>query len=115
MDGNDCQGHLPTSMRQMTQLRELRVRKNILSGTFPVQLKQLEELQVLDLASNHFTGTLPVFVGGALTNLRQLNVEANSLQGTLPSELGLLPLCLSRSCTPTPITLQARSQLTWEA
>ena len=59
----------------MSNLTELYLADNQLSGSIPSQLTQLSNLTILDLENNNLTGTLPAFAGSVA-----VNVDGNSLE-----------------------------------
>ncbi|MFL6192542.1 MAG: leucine-rich repeat domain-containing protein [Thermoanaerobaculia bacterium] len=111
---NNLVGALPASLKQLTNLRTLRLGLNQISGALPRELGSLPRLEALDLPFNHITGTLPAELGklasleslslggnqitggvipqlGDLKALRYLDLSDNQLSGAIPSQLGSLP------------------------
>jgi len=72
---------------KMTNLVELDVSGNNLTGALPAEIRQLQKLEILNAADNQMTG-VPAEVG-QLQNLRVLNLANNQLTG-LPYELANL-------------------------
>ncbi|OQY54901.1 MAG: hypothetical protein B6245_20620 [Desulfobacteraceae bacterium 4572_88] len=65
---------------------------NNLVGNLPVSLlADLSNLQELNLFGNHLSGTIPPEIGN-LSNLRELHLQNNSLSGAIPSNLGSLSI-----------------------
>ncbi|XP_043719527.1 probable LRR receptor-like serine/threonine-protein kinase At3g47570 [Telopea speciosissima] len=58
LNGNRLQGKLPKSLANCTDMEELDVGNNQLSGTFPFWLQSLPQLRVLVLRSNKFYGPI---------------------------------------------------------
>ena len=74
-----------------SQVMELRLSNNGLSGTIPPELGNLTLLEILYLGSNELSGTIPSELGN-LTLLRALYLGSNELSGAIPPELGNLTL-----------------------
>lgn len=70
-----------------TELVELDLSHNLLTGAIPAEIRKLLKLRALDLSDNAMTG-LPAEVG-QLKDLRTLDLSNNQLTG-LPMELGAL-------------------------
>ena len=73
----------------MTNLRELVLSDNELSGEIPVALGNLTDLEFLDLSQNELSGSIPAELAG-LTNLERLYLHDNQLSGSIPAALGSL-------------------------
>jgi len=71
----------------MTDLEELNVSNNNLTGALPAEIRRLQKLRVLNASDNKMTG-VPAEVG-QLQNLEVLDLSNNQLTG-LPYELGNL-------------------------
>ena len=78
--------NLPSSIGNLTQLRELYLSNNKLKS-LPSQIGNLRKLKYLDLASNDLT-KLPSSIGN-LTKLRELDLGVNQLT-SLPESIGNL-------------------------
>jgi Leucine-rich repeat (LRR) protein len=72
---------------EQTQLVELNLSDNRLTGAIPAEIRLLSKLEVLDMSDNAMTG-LPAEIG-QLSHLKTLDVSNNQLTG-LPLELGQL-------------------------
>ena len=71
----------------MTNLEELNVSNNNLTGALPAEIRRLQKLRILNAGNNKMTG-VPAEVG-QLQNLEVLDLSNNQLTG-LPYELGNL-------------------------
>jgi len=78
---------VPQNVFKLTNLQELNVSNNKLTGALPAEIRHLQNLQILDASNNQMTG-VPAEIG-QLENLRILNLSNNQLTG-LPYELGNL-------------------------
>jgi Leucine-rich repeat (LRR) protein len=78
---------IPMSVFSQTNLEELNVSHNSLTGAIQSQIGQLKNLKVLNASYNQMTG-VPAEVG-QLQNLQVLDLSYNKLTG-LPNELGNL-------------------------
>ena len=84
-------GRIPTELCALTNLQDLALQGNQLSGTIPSCLGNMKSLDVVFLAGNGLTGSIPLELC-QLTVLRSLLLTLNSLNGTIPSCFGTLPL-----------------------
>jgi len=75
------------SVFKKTNLRELNVSNNNLTGALPGEIRHLQKLEVLDASDNKMTG-VPAEIG-QLSSLITLDLSNNQLTG-LPNELGNL-------------------------
>lgn len=78
---------MPDDILTMTNLQQLDLSNNKLSGALPAEIRHLSNLQVLNISNNQMTG-LPAELG-QLSKLRILNASNNKLTG-IPHELGNL-------------------------
>ncbi len=78
---------VPEYIFNMTNLQELNISNNQLTGAIQSQIGQLKKLKVLNASNNLMTG-VPAEVG-QLTNLQILDLSNNQLTG-LPNELANL-------------------------
>lgn len=78
---------LPSDILTMTNLQQLDLSNNALTGALPAEVRHLQDLEVLNISNNKMTG-LPAELG-QLSKLRILNVSNNQLTG-IPHELGNL-------------------------
>jgi len=85
MSHNSFSGSLPRTLRHLTLLETLFLGGNGLTGTFDM-LAELTNLQELAVNSNKLTGTIPTELGDLLS-LERLELQDNSLYGQLPLEI----------------------------
>ncbi|KAI9388742.1 hypothetical protein POPTR_009G112061v4 [Populus trichocarpa] len=78
----------------LTQLIELDLSFNNLSGRIPSSLANLVNLNWLDLSSNNFKGQIPDFLG-SLTQLQRLFLSDNQLLGPISPQISSLPYLTS--------------------
>jgi gliding motility-associated-like protein len=78
--GNNLVGRIPNKLNDLTQLTDLILNNNQLTGAIP-NFNQ-PNLGVLALAHNRLTGSIPNF---NLPNLRNLNLYVNQLTGAIPN------------------------------
>lgn len=76
-----------TDVFTQTELTELDLSNNQLTGALQAEVRHLQKLKVLDLSDNQFTG-VPAEIG-QLKSLEILDLSNNKLTG-LPNELGNL-------------------------
>ncbi|GLJ09613.1 hypothetical protein SUGI_0112740 [Cryptomeria japonica] len=108
---------------KLSNLQELRLAGNQLSGRIPTSLGNCSKLILLDLSLNSLTGTVPLQLGfipstlGQIQMLERLYLGQNKLQGPIPSEivalkhLGLLSLSFNLLSGQIPETIGNLSQL----
>lgn len=75
LSGNELTGALPAEVRHLQKLRILDLSNNTFTGV-PAEVGQLKELEVLDLSNNQLTG-LPYELGN-LQNLKTLDLRGNN-------------------------------------
>jgi len=80
---------IPEWVASMTNLRELSMKANRLTGTIPAFIGGLTRLQVLDLDRNSLTGPIPDEIG-LLTGVDTLMLNRNLLTGTIPDTFSLM-------------------------
>ncbi|KAL7575949.1 hypothetical protein ACA910_000744 [Epithemia clementina (nom. ined.)] len=79
-------GRLPSELRKLVELKELRLAFNEIEGPVPDFLAHLAQIQVLDLSNNKLEGSLPTFLGG-LQELAEIKVAANFLSDSIPETM----------------------------
>lgn len=78
---------VPAYVFDRTELEELDLSDNSLTGALPAEIRHLQRLRVLDASGNRMTG-VPAEIG-QLSALQDLDLSENELTG-LPLELGNL-------------------------
>ncbi|KAM3697824.1 hypothetical protein ACB098_06G143000 [Castanea mollissima] len=87
---NQFDGVLPNSVSNLsTQLTELYLGENKISGTIPGSLTNLVNLILLGLNENHFTGVIPTTFG-KFEKMQALGLFGNRLSGEIPASIGNL-------------------------
>ncbi|MFC1839664.1 leucine-rich repeat domain-containing protein [Thermodesulfobacteriota bacterium] len=89
LDNNNLTGSIPAELGNHANLTGLYLSVNQLSGTIPAELGSLANLQYFHLNSNQLSGSIPVELG-SLANLQYLALHNNQLSGSIPAELGSL-------------------------
>ncbi|MFS7975573.1 putative non-specific serine/threonine protein kinase [Helianthus anomalus] len=77
---------IPRSLCKRTNLVNLDLSNNRLTGEIPKCLKNLQNLRFLRLSSNGLSGIIPSFIGN-ISELSSLNLNDNNFSGELPAEL----------------------------
>ena len=81
---------LPAEIGDLTELTDLRINSNKLTGELPDELYSLEKLEYLYFQNDNITGSLSPKLG-QLTHLIQLYVDRNAnMTGGIPKEIGNL-------------------------
>ena len=86
--GNQLTGRIPPALGNLTNLTELDLGDNGISGGVP-SLAGLSALEKLYLNDNDLTGVIPAWLP-TLTGLREVDIGGNDLVGEVPSGLGAL-------------------------
>ncbi|KAJ0742391.1 putative non-specific serine/threonine protein kinase [Helianthus annuus] len=76
---------IPSSLCKRTNLSDLDLSRNRLTGKLPNCFKKLQGLGVLILSSNRLNGAIPSFIGN-ISTLYLLNLNENNFSGVLPPE-----------------------------
>ncbi|KAM7262874.1 hypothetical protein ACFE04_000557 [Oxalis oulophora] len=79
---NRFEGHLPL----WSNVTELHLEDNKLSGSIPENISQLISLGKLNLSHNRFSGHIPEGLA-SLNSLSQLDLSYNNLAGRIPARL----------------------------
>ncbi len=89
LDKNKLSGVIPVELGNLSNLQRLELAGNQLSGEIPEELGNLSSLQVLVFWGNELSGPIPASLGNLL-NLEVLDLIDNKLSGEIPEELGNL-------------------------
>lgn len=76
-------------MANLTQLFQLNLEENNLTGSIPEGLENIKRLQILNLSHNTLAGSVPKTIG-LFSTLNSINLADNSFNGSLLLELGSL-------------------------
>ena len=86
---NVLRGGIPPELAGLSELRMLDLHGNSLGGLIPPELGNLSKLEALDLNANRLTGSIPPELN-RLSNLERLDLGQNRLSGSIPRELSSL-------------------------
>ena len=87
---NGLNGPIPAEIGILTQLRELWLGNNSVTGDeIPTEISGLKRLEILDLGVNKIRGTIPEWLGD-LGQLHELHLDNNRFDGKVPEQLGNL-------------------------
>ena len=89
LEETNLTGNLPSSIGNLTALKQLNLSDNKLNGNIPNEISNLNMLTALSLSNNDFSGNIPASLG-ELDSLEVLYLYSNNLQGTVPPEIGKL-------------------------
>ena len=89
LSGAGLVGPLVPALGALSDLEDLYLDNNRLSGSLPAQLSELASLKVMELGGNRLSGPIPPALGG-LTSLEALFLHNNLLTGSIPGQLGML-------------------------
>jgi Leucine-rich repeat (LRR) protein len=84
--GNRLQYFLPTSLGEMTSLKDFRAQNNLLSGPIPTELARISMLHTLFLNNNTLGGAIPDALS-SLAELQSLLLHGNQFLGLMPPAL----------------------------
>ncbi|GLJ59098.1 hypothetical protein SUGI_1492690 [Cryptomeria japonica] len=83
--GRSLTGSIPTVLAQMTELINISLANNNLTGTLP-DFSRLRKLERLHLQNNSLSGEIPDWVS-QLDNLKELFIDYNNFSGVIPQLL----------------------------
>jgi len=89
LSNNNLNGTIPTSINNLSQLRQLDLSANNLNGTIPSNIGELTNLELLQLNQNQLNGEIPPSIG-QLVLLQSMNLQYNLLSGSIPETFGSL-------------------------
>ncbi|XXG46734.1 hypothetical protein AAC387_Pa02g1505 [Persea americana] len=84
---NQLTGSIPFGIENLVNLIGLSMEDNFLTGIIPSSIGRLSKLQGLYLSNNKFMGEIPVSIGN-ITQLNELDLSKNKLWGKIPESLG---------------------------
>ncbi|KAJ4968901.1 hypothetical protein NE237_015602 [Protea cynaroides] len=84
---NEVTGMLPQDIGKLTKLEQLDLYRNNLTGSLPSSLMNCINLQLLNLRENQFEGELTAIDFSKLVQLNTLDLGGNSFTGILPESL----------------------------
>ncbi|KAI3832167.1 hypothetical protein MKX03_015318 [Papaver bracteatum] len=87
LSGNGITGIIPETLGQLSKLSVLDLSQNLITGSIPVSFSSLTNLTSLDLSSNFLAGPIPPSLG-TLESLQFLKLSNNSLSASIPAQLG---------------------------
>merc|ERR1712113_826798 len=94
LDSNQLTGTMPKEIGQMTNLIYFGASFNKLTGSIPNELFNIKYLQTLNLHTNFLTGTIDTGIA-KLIDLKHLYLSRNKFNGTISPELGRYSLDLA--------------------
>ncbi|KAJ0974281.1 hypothetical protein J5N97_016246 [Dioscorea zingiberensis] len=89
LDGNSISGNLPEDLFNLPSLKRLYLQENQLSGQLSHKISNLSNLSLFDISFNGFYGSIPN-VFNNLMKLEWFLAESNGFKGALPSSLSNL-------------------------
>ncbi|KAL8248251.1 hypothetical protein R6Q59_005119 [Mikania micrantha] len=114
--GNRITGEIPRELCNISTLTKLDLEANQLSGTVPSDFSRLTNLNILILSSNRFTGRLPTTLG-QLGNLTNFRINENNFSGSIPDfiqnwrQLSRLEIVASGLTGPIPSNISLLENL----
>jgi gliding motility-associated-like protein len=84
---NPLTGPIPTTIKNLPNLRVFQVFKANLSGAIPIELWNLSRLERVNLSENQLKGSISPQIAN-LPNLKILYLDNNQLIGSIPTEIG---------------------------
>ncbi|KAK1422754.1 hypothetical protein QVD17_18040 [Tagetes erecta] len=87
--GNRLTGEIPRELGDITTLTKLDLEANQFSGSVPAMLGRLKNLDSFRINENNFSGSIPDFIQN-WRQLTRLEIVASGLTGPIPSNISLL-------------------------
>ncbi|KAM5556657.1 hypothetical protein ABKV19_024173 [Rosa sericea] len=87
LGGNQITGTIPETLGNLNNLILLTLEENLFTGIIPASFGKLQKLQVLSLEINRLSGRIPSSLGN-LTQLYHLHLLENELEGSIPPNIG---------------------------
>ncbi|KEH27856.1 probable LRR receptor-like serine/threonine-protein kinase At3g47570 isoform X2 [Medicago truncatula] len=87
LGGNIISGKIPMEIGNLVGLTLLTIELNQLDGIIPSSFGKFQNMQLLDLSRNKLSGVIPTTLGN-LSQLYYLGLGENMLQGNIPSSIG---------------------------
>ncbi|XP_057796857.1 probable LRR receptor-like serine/threonine-protein kinase At3g47570 [Salvia miltiorrhiza] len=86
LQGNELSGNIPPTIRHLHELQGLYLSENMLGGSIPQVICDLINLNTLSFSRNQFSGRIPECLGN-VSSLRNLFLGSNILSSSIPSSL----------------------------
>ncbi|KAK4594902.1 hypothetical protein RGQ29_018581 [Quercus rubra] len=87
LEGNKISGTIPVALQNLINLIGLGMEYNLLTGTIPTSFGKFQKMQKLSLQGNKLSGKIPSSIGN-LTQLAELFLSQNNLEGSIPPSIG---------------------------
>ena len=87
MGGNQISGKFPAELGRLVGLILLTMESNYFEAIIPTTFGKFQKMQVLSLSENKLSGDIPPFIGN-LSQLFKLILNHNMFQGSIPASLG---------------------------
>ncbi|WJX19990.1 non-specific serine/threonine protein kinase [Trifolium repens] len=88
MSGNLISGKIPTELGSLVNLILLAIEGTLLTDVIPESFSKFQKMQQLFLKMNKLSGEIPASIFGNLSQLSLLDLSYNSLIGKIPSTIG---------------------------
>ncbi|TPX64167.1 hypothetical protein CcCBS67573_g08482 [Chytriomyces confervae] len=92
LQANSLTGTIPSTIGAMTKLTIIDIGLNGLTGEIPSSISQMSALQEMYIGFNKLSGEIPSSVSSMASHLRVINMSNNKLTGPLPTSYGALTL-----------------------